>query len=147
ATKIAEYIEMLLPAVLLIVALIIGYRLSKFIFYKIKERKYEKKLSQSGIRDIDQMDGLQFEMYLKALFTELGYKAKVTTGSHDYGADLLLKYNGEKIVLQAKRYKYKSNVSLDAVQQIFAAKAYYHADQAWIITNSIYTKSARTLAK
>lgn len=145
--SLAKYIDGLFPILIIVIVLFVLYRISKFLFFKLKEKKYQRKLSQSGIRDIDQMDGLQFEMYLKALFSELGYKTKVTTGSHDFGADLLLKRNGEKIVMQAKRYKYKSNVSLDAVQQIFTAKAYYHADQAWIITNSVYTKSANTLAK
>ena len=92
------------------------------------------------------MDGLQFEFYLKALFKELGYKSEVTKGSNDFGADLIMKKDNEKIVIQAKRYKYKSNVSVDAVQQIYTAIPYYKADAGWIITNSFFTKSAEKLA-
>src|SRR5699024_1099068 len=94
----------------------------------IKEKIMLKKLAKSGINEIDKMDGLQFEVYLKALLKEIGYKSKVTTGSHDFGADLIMKKDGKKIVIQAKRYGFKNKVSLDAVQQIYAAKPYYNAN-------------------
>lgn len=141
------FVNNFIPVFIMIFSIVIGLKILKFIWFKLKVIKYQKKLAQSGIKDIDQMDGLQFETYLKALFKELGYKSQVTTGSHDFGADLIMKQNNKKIVVQAKRYKYKSNVSIDAVQQIFTAKEYYMADQAWVITNSFYTKSANELAK
>jgi len=116
--------------------------------YKLtKEKLMLKKLAKSGIKDIDRMDGLQFEVYLKALLKEIGYKSEVTTGSHDFGADLIMKKDGKKIVIQAKRYGFKNKVSLDAVQQIYAAKPYYNANECCVFTNSFYTKSALKLAK
>lgn len=143
---VLQLIDVIYTPLIILLVLYLLYRLLKFIYYKIKENKYHKKLASSGIRDIDRMDGLQFEFYLKALFKELGYKAEVTKASSDFGADLIIKNNNEKIVVQAKRYKYKSNVSLDAVQQIYTAIPYYKADAGWIITNSFYTKSAKKLA-
>lgn len=112
----------------------------------IRKRKYEKLLEKSGIKDIDKMDGFQFEVFLKVLFKQLGYKPVVTKKSGDFGADLIL-LGKNKIVIQAKRYGYKNNVSLDAVREIYAAKAFYQADEAWVITNSFYTKQAIELAK
>lgn len=123
------------------------YNIFRFIYNKIKENKYHKKLASSGIKDIDKMDGLQFEIYLKALLKELGYKSEVTTSTHDFGADLVMKKDGKKVVIQAKRYGYKNRVSIDAVQQIYAAKPYYKAQECWIMTNSLFTKSAVKLAK
>lgn len=101
---------------------------------------------QSGINDIDKLDGFQFEEYLKVLFKKLGYKPVVTQKTGDYGADLILQ-GKNRIVIQAKRYGYKNNVSLDAVREAYAAKAYYKADEAWVITNSHFTKQALELAK
>lgn len=135
--------------ILLILFLIIiyfGYYITKYVYKSMKEKKYEKKLVTSNIKDIDKLDGLQFEVYLKALFKELGYKVKVTKETNDFGADLVMMKNNKKIVVQAKRYKYKSNVSVDAVQQIYTAIPYYKANVAWIITNSFYTKNAQKLA-
>lgn len=135
------------PIIILIFTIVFLWKFVKFLWFKIKVLKYQKKLAKSGMYDIDRMDGLQFESYLKALLKELGYKSKVTSGSHDFGADIIMKNNNKKIVIQAKRYGYKNHVSLDAVQQVFAAKTYYKADESAVITNSMFTKSAKELAK
>jgi len=103
-------------------------------------------MKKSGIRDIDRMKGYQFEAYLQVLFKELGYRPVVTQKSGDYGADVVLK-GKNKIVIQAKRYGYRHNVSMDAVREVLAAMFFYKADEAWVITNSFFTKQAKTLAK
>lgn len=104
-------------------------------------------MSKSGIREIDNMDGHQFETYLRALFKELGYTSEVTQGASDYGADLVMKNDKKKVVVQAKRYGFKNHVGIRAVQEIYAAMPYYKANQSIIMTNSFYTASAKTLAK
>lgn len=104
-----------------------------------------KQMARSGIRYIDKMDGHQFEVYLKALFRELDFRPEVTRKSGDYGADLILK-GKNRIVIQAKRYGMKNRVGISAVQEIYAAKAYYTAHEAWVVTNSVYTKQAKELA-
>lgn len=116
-----------------------------FIIYFVSKKKaYQDRLRRSGIHDIDKMDGVQFERYLEALFKKLGYKATGTKASNDYGADLVL-INQDKIVVQAKRHKNK--VGIKAVQEIISAKAYYKAQQAWVVTNSHFTKQAINLAQ
>ncbi|WP_340137862.1 restriction endonuclease [Priestia endophytica] len=51
------------------------------------------------------------------------------------------------MVIQAKRYGSKNRVSLSAVQEIYGVQAYYKADEAWVIKNSFFTKSASALAE
>lgn len=123
-----------------VLIILIGFTLA-FIMNEIKNEK----LKRSGILEIDKMKGHQFEYYLQALFQSKGYNAKVTKASGDYGADLILTKNKEKIVIQAKRYK--SNVGIKAVQEIYSAKSHYDADQAWVVTNSYYTAAAKNLSK
>lgn len=144
-----DNLELINIVFLLLIAggLYVIYRLIKAVIKYFTEKRLLEKLSKSGIKDIDKMDGHQFEIYLKSLLKELGYKAEVTKGSHDFGADLIMKRNGKKIVVQAKRYGYKNNVSLDAIQQIYASLPYYKASEAWVITNSFFTKNANILAK
>ena len=132
--------------IITIIFTIILYGGFKIIFSTIQKKIYHDKLAKSGIHDIDKMDGLQFEIYLKALFKELGYKTVVTKGSNDFGADLIAIKNNVKIVIQAKRYKYKNNVGISAVQQIYASIPYYKANKGLIITNSLFTKNAKILA-
>lgn len=121
--------------------------ITKFLYRIYKEKKYLKLMSKSGINEIDKMDGHQFEAYLRALFKELGYKSTVTQGSGDFGADLIMKNDNKKVVVQAKRYGYNNKVSLGAVQEVYSAMPYYNADQGIVITNSYYTDSAKKLAK
>ncbi|WP_419877973.1 restriction endonuclease [Brevibacillus centrosporus] len=113
------------------------------IIYFINQKK-EERLKQSGIRDIDQMDGRQFEHYLGLLFRSHGYKVEVTRAAGDYGADLVIQKDGKKIVVQAKRYS--KNVGIDAVQQAQASIAHYKAHEAWVVSNRDYTEAARNLA-
>ena len=57
----------------------------------IRKRMIDGRLRRSGIHDIDQMDGIQFEHYLGQLFRSQGYHVEVTRASGDFGADLVLK--------------------------------------------------------
>lgn len=124
-----------------------SYRLIKWLVNRIKENMYLKALSKSGMRKINQMDGFQFEVYLRALLKELGYKSSVTSNSHDFGADLVMKKDGKRVVIQAKRYSYRNRVGIDAIQQVYASKPYYKAHECWVMTNSFFTNPAKKLAK
>lgn len=137
----------ILYIVLLILVVVIISKLLPYIINHIKLQSIKSNFKRANIKDIDKMDGLDFEFYLSVLFKELGYKAVVTNGSHDFGADLILKKNNHKIVVQAKRYGYKKNVSIGAIQEVFASQRYHNADESWVITNSYFTKSAIKLAK
>lgn len=97
------------------------------------------------LSEVDKMDGLEFEHFLVPLFENAGYKAEVTKGSGDYGADLILRKRQKKYVVQAKRYS--SSIGVSAVQEIVAAMAYYKAGGAMVITNSYFTPAAENLAK
>jgi HJR/Mrr/RecB family endonuclease len=122
------------------------FHICKFVYRIIQERRMLKRMARSGIRFIDKMDGRQFEVYLKALFRELGYSPMVTKQSNDFGADLVLK-GKNRIVIQAKRYGMKNRVGISAVQEIYAAQAYYKAHESWVVTNSVYTRQAKELAE
>lgn len=115
--------------------------------WKKKELEGQKILLSSSITDIDIMEGYMFEDYLKILFFYMGYKVEVTQKSRDYGADLVLinPQNNKKIIIQAKRYN--KAVGSKAVQEILAAKIHYSADEAWVVTNNIFTPQAELLAK
>ncbi|MEK5246719.1 restriction endonuclease [Bacillus sp. FSL R9-9530] len=118
------------------------------IFQQKKQVKAQKffmeQLRQSSIYEIDRMNGLQFEHYLSALYQSFGYHTEVTKGSGDFGADLILRNNNEKIIVQAKRYKNK--VGIQSVQEVVGAKRYYDVAHAWVVTNNYFTEPARKLA-
>lgn len=126
-------------------AIIIVLLASPFLYFAIKKSVIFRNYRNVDIAKIDQMTGLEFEEYLAPLFEMHGYSAKVTQGSGDYGADLVISKKGVKTVVQAKRYS--SNIGVSAVQEIVAAKPFSHARKAMVITNQYFTKQAKNLAR
>ena len=116
-----------------------------YILFKIwmKSRKTAK-LRKSGIQEVDKMTGEDFERFLGELFKRRGFKVSYTAKSGDYGADLILKDGQDIIAVQAKRYS--STVGVKAVQEIIGAVKMYNATEAWVVTNSHFTKQAEKLA-
>lgn len=108
-------------------------------------RKRKQKLLDSGINVIDSMSGQMFEELILEHFRQLGYKGQMTPATADYGADLILQNEQEKIVAQIKRWKQK--VGIEAVQQAAASISHYNADRGMVITNSFFTPNAEKLAK
>jgi len=115
----------------------------------IQKKEKETALLLSNIESLDSMNGIDFEEYLAALFKKEGYGVKLTKTSGDYGVDLILSKSEnndtKKIIVQAKRYH--KNVSISAVQEIFAARDHYGIYKAWVVTNSYFTGPAIKLAK
>ncbi|WP_394795085.1 restriction endonuclease [Armatimonas sp.] len=91
------------------------------------------------------MDGKTFEERLALLFTGQGYTVELTPYRGDWGADLIIRRDQTKTVVQAKRYK--QSVGVRAVQEAFAAKAKYKCSEAMVVTNSTFTKQAIELAR
>ncbi|MCM3791080.1 restriction endonuclease [Domibacillus indicus] len=116
-----------------------------FYFQWQRQKSAKNKMVQSGIKEIDVMNGREFENYLGALFEAMGYEVEVTPASGDYGADLLMEKDETFIVVQAKRYS--KAVGISSIQEVFSAKMYYQADEAWVVTNNTFSKNAFELAK
>ncbi|MCL2176777.1 MAG: restriction endonuclease [Firmicutes bacterium] len=94
---------------------------------------------------MDTLTGEEFEEFLGELFTDYGYSVFWIGGQGDQGCDLILEKDDLIIVVQAKRYM--QAVGNTSVQEIYAAKAHYEADEAWVVTNSYFTDSAKELAE
>lgn len=129
-------IILLLPVVLL-------YLITNYV-KKCKQKKENK----DGIKiyketQIDSLSGLDFEKLLLELFKKMGYEATLTKRSKDYGADLILVKNKQKIVVQAKCYS--GTVGIKAVQEVIGAKNYYRATHALVVTNTGFSKEAISL--
>lgn len=104
-----------------------------------------RRLARSGIDAIDRMSGKEFELYLGTLFRRFGYHVDQTGKAGDYGADLIIKKDQMRTVVQAKRYS--KSVGVKAIQEVVAAKRMYQCAGAMVITNSHFTRQARALAK
>ncbi|WP_293334060.1 restriction endonuclease [Microcoleus sp. CAWBG58] len=114
-------------------------------FDTLKEEEQRKRLSDSGILEVDTMTGKEFENFLYVHFRQCGYNVNLTQDSQDYGADLILYKDGLKTVVQAKRSK--NPVGIKAVQEVAGAVRHYKGNKGRVITNNRFTENAYKLAK
>lgn len=137
---------------IILLPFILIYYLIRGIVKLIKKKRWEKNglrdkrlLLSLQISDIDLMEGYAFEDYLKSLFFYDGYGAQLTTKSKDYGADLILTKDDERIVVQAKRYN--KIVGIKSVQEVIGAKKHYDATDSMVVTTSKFSSEAEQIAK
>jgi len=131
--------------IMAVAVLVVGIPIGMIVFSCWKKEKQKQKYLTSGMQDVDRLSGEEFEYFLCTYFKALGYSAKVTPATNDYGADVIALKDGEKIVIQAKRYK--DNVGVRAVQEVIGAKGYYSADRAMVVTCAYFTPNAKNLAR
>lgn len=97
-----------------------------------------------SISNIDSFTGTEFEFFLKNMYVNLGYKAKLTKNGADWGVDIIAELDGSIFAIQAKRYS--GTVGTQAIQEVFAGSKYYNATHPVVVTNSRFTDSAVNLA-
>lgn len=111
-----------------------------------RQRRIDELLQRDTLMDhIHAMSGHEFERFMAQLFRKQGYSVKQTSGSGDQGTDLLVDIDGRKIAVQLKRWRMP--VGNKAVQETFTGMFLYEAQEAWLITTSSFTKSAREAAR
>ncbi len=132
---------------------IISWRIEQAEIRKEKERiEFKEKMEwlnrmDLSLEEVDKMPGLDFEVFIKNLLNKSGYKNSIVSkASGDQGADIITYKDGKKIAVQCKRYS-TSKVSNSAIQEVFSAKGYFDCHEAYVITNSYFTKQAIELAE
>lgn len=90
-------------------------------------------------------DGHSFELFVASILREAGWSAQVTKKGADSGVDVVASKSGRKVVVQAKNWK--RPVGRRAVQEIFAGRAEYRADEAWLVSTNGFTAQAKESAQ
>lgn len=108
------------------------------------ENAFFKKLKKERLQYSPTMDPFDYEAYCAELLRKKGWNAEVTTASGDQGADVIAVKRGITLIIQCKLYS--KPVGNKAVQEVNAAKIFYHAHYAAVVSNAAYTTSARQLA-
>ena len=95
---------------------------------------------------VDEMEGHDFEYYCADLLRARGFsEVEVTSGSRDYGVDILAEKDGVTYAIQCKCYA--SAVGVAAVQEIYAGRDYYERMVGVVLTNQYFTEPAVDMAK
>lgn len=101
--------------------------------------------SEREIEEIDAMDGLDFEEYAARLLRENGFTlVELTKKTGDFGADIIVEKDGEKIAVQCKRQS--TSVGVKAVQEVKASERVYSCARSAVLTNAGFTAQAVKLA-
>lgn len=95
-------------------------------------------------RDIDGMNGLEFEQYVAMLLRASGFRNVSLTEKYDFGVDIIADKDGIRWGIQAKRHS--GLVKASAVRQVVTGLKLYGCDQAMVVTNSTYSATAWRLA-
>ncbi len=95
---------------------------------------------------VDEMEGHDFEYYCADLLKENGFlEVEVTSGSRDYGVDILAEKDGVTYAIQCKCYS--SPIGVTAVQEAYAGRDYYERMVGVVLTNQYFTAPAVEVAK
>ena len=94
----------------------------------------------------DDMDGRKFERFCAELLRKNGYtKVEITSGSGDFGVDILAEKDSIRYAIQCKRHN--ASIGNTAVQEIFSGKEFYKCHVGIVLTNNNFTQSAKETAK
>ena len=96
------------------------------------------------LKNIDAMDGVEFEYYVAGLLRKSGFLNVSLTEKYDYGVDVVADKDGIRWGIQAKRYS--GPVGANAIRQVIAGLKLYGCDKSIVVTNSTFTTFAKRLA-
>jgi len=126
-----------------------AYELVRLYFFELDNlfKKYLKSHKRSEIinPNFNGMTGVEFEGYISSVLKMQGFEVSGTPVTGDQGADIIASNKKAKYIIQAKRYT--ETVGNKAIQEVVAAKNYYQGDIAVVVTNSLFTPSAKKLAQ
>lgn len=119
-----------------------------FCVYKIyRTRSYHGIFRKGSISvgELDDMDGIAFEELACEILVANGFDlAENTPATGDFGVDILATKEGMTYAIQCKRYH--EPIGIEAVQQVYAGRAYYECHVAVVLTNQTFTSHAQKLA-
>lgn len=140
--------EYLILWIIVLVVIVCG-----IIFWEKHKRNRRIRIGQQLYSDRELLHWLrwlkpaEFEKFVADLFSKLGYKTKVTGGSHDEGVDVVAEKDGIKHYIQCKRYN-NSTVGVSAVREFYGAiTAHLTNDKGYYITTNKFTLEAEKFAE
>jgi restriction system protein len=100
-------------------------------------------MSDPEIFDL-RMDPIDYERYCAIQLQAAGWTTRPTPATGDQGADIIAERLNVVLVAQCKLYS--NPIGNKAVQEVIAARTFYSANLAIVISNAPYTLAARQLA-
>lgn len=133
------------------------YLIGSFTDEMSKDNKdyYEHKIAQLFDCNVEQrrvsthydlLGGHEFERFCAEILRNNGFtNVEVTSGSGDYGVDILALKDGISYAIQCKCYS--SNIGNKSVQEAYSGRDYYRKNVGVVLTNQYFTPAAKETAE
>jgi len=134
----SKYLQYGIPALFIIGAVASGIR-----------GDHRKKLldQQTGLHSIRAMSWQEFEILVGEAYRRKGYTVRENGGGGaDGGIDLFLSKNGERTVVQCKRWK-TSSINVSLVRELYGIMTGEGANHCIFVTSGTYTAEAKMFAQ
>ena len=129
----------------------VGFALfSAVLVFRWKQALRDQAATRAAFQTRKQLAELtpeQFERWCQTRLQEAGYRTVLTGGQSDHGVDLAVERDGQRIVVQCKRYAGRRTVGEPQLRDLYGAMHHQKADGAIAITAGTFTPAARSWAR
>ncbi len=124
-----------------------GFGLLAGVFLFLCYRTYQFLNTYKNIQELRQMDPIEFERYTASFLEKYGFKTKLTPGSGDMGADIIVWKNRKKYIVQCKRYSGAKKVTSPEIQTFLGSMQIYKVEKGIYVATTQFTPPAQAIAK
>ena len=101
---------------------------------------------QDSLKSLKNLPWREFEMLVGEAYRRKGYTVEETGGGPDGGVDLVLRRDGETVLVQCKRWK-AHTVGVPVVRELYGVLMSEQATRALLVTSGEFTADAHTFAQ
>jgi Holliday junction resolvasome RuvABC ATP-dependent DNA helicase subunit len=101
--------------------------------------------SRDLIRTLRAMAGTEFEGFVADVFRRAGYSAELTPTTGDHGIDVILRKDGQEVVVQCKQWD--GAIGEPVLRDFYGSMVALRADAGFVVTTSNFTSQAEAFAK
>lgn len=137
------------PQILILVTLLFAGGTAQWLYVQARRHRV-RRITRTTIHELRQLDPTAFEHAIAQLCKRDGCRnVRVVGGAGDLAADVLATTpDGQRILIQAKRYADRNPVRSPALQAVNGTYRDIHgADLAAVVTTSTFTKDARSFGR
>lgn len=144
----------LILSLMICLILAIGFTISiAILYYHIKKSPTQKLIlkhheTKDVRHNLQDLDPYKFEEAVSLMFKAQGFKnVRTTSGSGDYGADILMEDKRNKYVVEVKKYSRDNLIGRPALQKLQGACEHYRAMGMKFVTLGYFSNEAKNYAK
>lgn len=125
---------------------VIGAMISAYGRWK-RTRLHEHVSTRPAASALNEMSWQEFEMLVGEAFRRKGYAVTETGGGGaDGGIDLVLRKDGEKLLVQCKQWR-AFKVGVTTIRELYGVMAASGAEGGFVVTSGVFTQDAKAFAE